>query len=95
MIDFPTKPNLNTKNQAKKYNQPSKSSLKNILEEIGTKPIFEEFIYKETDPMKLCWVDILYVNETNGEAHSWHEYQTLIYSPADGILFNFFQVPLF
>lgn len=90
MVDLPTKSNLNTKNPGKKFNQPSKSSLKDILGEIGTKPIFEEFIYKETDPIKLCWADILYVNETNGVANSWHEYQTLIYSPADGILFYFF-----
>lgn len=86
-MDFPSNSNskVNLKNKEKKINQPSKPSLKNILEEIGTKPIFEETIYNETDPIKLCWADILYVNESNGVANSWHEYQALIYSPADGI----------
>lgn len=76
---------LSIKTKDKKFNQPSKPYLKDILGGIGTKPIFEESIYNETDPIKLCWADILYVNESNGVANSWHEYQALIYSPADGI----------
>ncbi|XP_066246586.1 uncharacterized protein [Euwallacea similis] len=43
----------------------------------------EDSVYNETDQMKICWTNILYINETDGVKNGWAEYQVAMYYPAE------------
>lgn len=73
--------------EAEETSQKQEITAKNLLKEVGknNKQTIEESIYNENNTLKICWKNVIYVNESNGDHKPWQEYHVVFHFSDDGM----------